>query len=594
MRPSFVAHESVTEGTLKQHMDTLKTHLRKINRESLTREQWMQLQEGVPAVYLSLLHYVVFEWSPYVPAYLLDQGYAFRAAADRKFIDNIYKLLREEFRYEPDLPLSLFFNTGAPLKKLQLLCRTIQHIMAKHHELHKASHARHTHHHHRRPRPPALGHTPSSAPSTSSNASRRATTPTPAASCGGGGGSGRVGRKGGSVTPVQRRGGVKAGNGDDSVRVVRGKPVAAGWEGGRITTPEVLPPTLPLSRPAPSVLPNRHTHAHTHTQGTQCSSPARAQAHVDASHPPSPARACLPSSELEALFFEMKERACEMAVLKPRVDALEQHVTVRMAEMERRHEGRVVSLEHTVATLAERVEQLEGELRQQRRDGDRSGATEEGERSGGRMDEMSDIRDVVSRQVDKVAMEYRLVEQRLNILDQKVMSLGNTASMPPAHTHTPQHSHTSGLQANSPLQPSRGHSDTRFAAAPRATVHHRSPTEPRLLPVGTADREGYEGQDEGPRMAQPYVDVYRPVSWQASPPYPQQQRFVGGGHGLASPPSSGERPMPLLATRLRQSSPPQDARPQDTQCSNYQPTDPWMAHGPPYVPCQPQQQQQQQ
>ena len=64
---------------------------------------------------LPLIHYALLGLSKPVHDLLLEQGYDLFAKTDQRFVEAVYKLLRQEFGYQPQVPpVTHFLNPPPP------------------------------------------------------------------------------------------------------------------------------------------------------------------------------------------------------------------------------------------------------------------------------------------------------------------------------------------------------------------------------------------------------------------------------------------------------------------------------------------------
>lgn len=73
---------------------------------------------GDPQVFLPILHSLFLESSPILAHYLASRSFNLTAQKDSKFLETIYKILRDEFNYRPSLTQPQFFSIGFAERKI--------------------------------------------------------------------------------------------------------------------------------------------------------------------------------------------------------------------------------------------------------------------------------------------------------------------------------------------------------------------------------------------------------------------------------------------------------------------------------------------
>ncbi|XP_029432823.1 centrosomal protein of 44 kDa isoform X3 [Rhinatrema bivittatum] len=93
------------------------------------------LVKGDPAASLPIINYAFSSYSNYIAEILVDSVAGFTAKSDLRFIEAIYKVLRDQFQYKPILTKQQFLQFGFAERKIQLVCDIIKFVMKKHKEL---------------------------------------------------------------------------------------------------------------------------------------------------------------------------------------------------------------------------------------------------------------------------------------------------------------------------------------------------------------------------------------------------------------------------------------------------------------------------
>eukprot|EP00037_Helgoeca_nana_P009590 m.83938 g.83938 ORF g.83938 m.83938 type:complete len:272 (+) comp19673_c0_seq2:39-854(+) len=124
-------------GDIGNALSNLTRSLRKIRYEGELVEG--QAREGHPEFFLPLIHYAVLGFSRPLARFLGQRGHDLYGKSDLKFIEGVYKMLRDEFKYSPKLNKAQFFSTAFAEQKMLLTKDIIAHCYAKHNELNKHS-----------------------------------------------------------------------------------------------------------------------------------------------------------------------------------------------------------------------------------------------------------------------------------------------------------------------------------------------------------------------------------------------------------------------------------------------------------------------
>ncbi|XP_020384663.1 centrosomal protein of 44 kDa isoform X1 [Rhincodon typus] len=123
----------MTTGDLKGSLRKLEQGLR-----SLSYPQdidYNGLAKGDPAAFLPIISYAFTSYSTHVTEQLLTSGVELTAKNDSRFLDAVYKLLRDQFHYKPLLLKDQFLHYGFAERKMQLSCDIINFVTKRHKEL---------------------------------------------------------------------------------------------------------------------------------------------------------------------------------------------------------------------------------------------------------------------------------------------------------------------------------------------------------------------------------------------------------------------------------------------------------------------------
>ncbi|POI22950.1 hypothetical protein CIB84_013302, partial [Bambusicola thoracicus] len=95
----------------------------------------IKLVKGDPAAFLPIISYSFTSFSTYIAELLVKCDVELTAKSDLRFIEAIYKLLRDQFQYKPILTKEQFLQFGFAERKMQIVCDIINCVMKKHKEL---------------------------------------------------------------------------------------------------------------------------------------------------------------------------------------------------------------------------------------------------------------------------------------------------------------------------------------------------------------------------------------------------------------------------------------------------------------------------
>ena len=109
---------SSATGDLANNVDRLRHELQQSKYAgNINARAWRQ---GDPADLLPLIHFALLGYSKHVHDALAAKGYDLFAKTDVRFLEVVYKLLRQEFGYQPQLRVEQFFAEGFAERKVIL------------------------------------------------------------------------------------------------------------------------------------------------------------------------------------------------------------------------------------------------------------------------------------------------------------------------------------------------------------------------------------------------------------------------------------------------------------------------------------------
>ncbi|XP_029896990.1 centrosomal protein of 44 kDa [Aquila chrysaetos chrysaetos] len=120
-------------GDLKGSLRKIEQGLRLLNYPRDV--DYTVLVKGDPAAFLPIISYCFTSFSTHIAELLVKCNVELTAKSDLRFIEAIYKLLRDQFQYKPILTKQQFLQFGFAERKMQIVCDIINCVVKKHKEL---------------------------------------------------------------------------------------------------------------------------------------------------------------------------------------------------------------------------------------------------------------------------------------------------------------------------------------------------------------------------------------------------------------------------------------------------------------------------
>ncbi|NXS93652.1 CEP44 protein, partial [Jacana jacana] len=120
-------------GDLKGSIRKIEQGLRLLNYPRDV--DYTELAKGDPAAFLPLISYCFTSFSTHIAELLVKCDVELTAKSDLRFIEAIYKLLRDQFQYKPVLTKQQFLQCGFAERKMQIVCDIINCVVKRHKEL---------------------------------------------------------------------------------------------------------------------------------------------------------------------------------------------------------------------------------------------------------------------------------------------------------------------------------------------------------------------------------------------------------------------------------------------------------------------------
>uniref|UniRef100_A0A4W5R9K0 Centrosomal protein of 44 kDa n=1 Tax=Hucho hucho TaxID=62062 RepID=A0A4W5R9K0_9TELE len=127
----------MSTGDLKGCLRKLDAQLRAMKYPS--EVDYNGLAKGDPSTFLPIVSYAFISYSPHLAEHLVGFGVELTGKNDLRFIECIYKVLRDLFHYKPVLTKQQFLQFGFAERKTCILCDVIAFALQKHKELSKGN-----------------------------------------------------------------------------------------------------------------------------------------------------------------------------------------------------------------------------------------------------------------------------------------------------------------------------------------------------------------------------------------------------------------------------------------------------------------------
>ncbi|KAG9479914.1 hypothetical protein GDO78_011767 [Eleutherodactylus coqui] len=123
----------MTTGDVKGVLRKLEQKLRLLN---YPRDiDYSGLVRGEPAASLPIISYTFSGYSPHIAELLVSLDLELAAKSDLRFMDAVYKVLRDVFHFKPVLTKHQFLQCGFPERRMQTVCDIIDCVVRKHKEM---------------------------------------------------------------------------------------------------------------------------------------------------------------------------------------------------------------------------------------------------------------------------------------------------------------------------------------------------------------------------------------------------------------------------------------------------------------------------
>ena len=124
----------MTTGDLKNNLRKLVSELKQIHY-SQSELDIKGVAQGIPKAVLPIVHHVFLDYSISLAQYFASKEYELYGKTDLRFMETVYKVLRDEFGYKPQLTREQFLTIGFAERKIIVLCEMVKLLREKHDEL---------------------------------------------------------------------------------------------------------------------------------------------------------------------------------------------------------------------------------------------------------------------------------------------------------------------------------------------------------------------------------------------------------------------------------------------------------------------------
>ncbi|KAJ7326802.1 hypothetical protein JRQ81_016561 [Phrynocephalus forsythii] len=123
----------MTTGDLKGNLRKIEQGLRLLNYPRDV--DYTGLAKGDPSAFLPIISYCFTSFSTHIAELLVESDVELTAKNDLRFLEAVYKVLRDQFQYKPVLSKQQFLQYGFAERKIQLVCDIISSVYKRHKEL---------------------------------------------------------------------------------------------------------------------------------------------------------------------------------------------------------------------------------------------------------------------------------------------------------------------------------------------------------------------------------------------------------------------------------------------------------------------------
>lgn len=124
----------MTTGDLKNNLRKFVSELKQVHFPQ-SELDLKGIAQGVPKAFLPVVHHVFLDYSISLAQYFANKEYDLYGKTDLRFMEAVYKVLRDEFGYKPQITKEQFLTIGFAERKILSLCEILKLLKGKHDEL---------------------------------------------------------------------------------------------------------------------------------------------------------------------------------------------------------------------------------------------------------------------------------------------------------------------------------------------------------------------------------------------------------------------------------------------------------------------------
>lgn len=124
----------MTTGDLKNNLRKFVSELKQVHFPQ-SELDLKGIAQGVPKAFLPVVHHVFLDYSISLAHYFANKEYDLYGKTDLRFMEAVYKVLRDEFGYKPQITKEQFLTIGFAERKILSLCEILKLLRGKHDEL---------------------------------------------------------------------------------------------------------------------------------------------------------------------------------------------------------------------------------------------------------------------------------------------------------------------------------------------------------------------------------------------------------------------------------------------------------------------------
>lgn len=124
----------MTTGDLKNNLRKLVSELKQVHYSHCELDL-KGIAQGIPKTFLPLLHHVFVDYSIPLAQYFSSKEYDLFGKTDLRFLETVYKILRDEFGYKPQVTKEQFLAIGYAERKIMTVCTILKLLKEKHNKL---------------------------------------------------------------------------------------------------------------------------------------------------------------------------------------------------------------------------------------------------------------------------------------------------------------------------------------------------------------------------------------------------------------------------------------------------------------------------